>query len=515
MRDYIGDEPSLPGKPTSVWLDGSPDREFPRLEGDRTADVVVVGGGLVGVATAFMLRRSGHQVILLEGREVLGDVTGHTTAKATVQHGAVYAHLRDHVGELAAVTYAEANFAGLNTILTLADELAIDCGVERVDSYLYAETDDGLADLLREVAACEALGMPVEYVESVPAPLQIRGAVRLPDQAVFDPVAFGFGLLDASDGVEVVLGRAHTVRDRHDGRVEVVTDSGSVAGWSVVMATHYPFWDRGGFFTRLYPYRSYALAARLAEDVPRDAFYSVDSEMGLRRWDGPDGLLAIVSGEHHKAGQGGDERERYRALEQRAREQLPIESVAYHWSTQDNRTPDKLPYVGRSPFSERVFLATGFRAWGMTNSLAAATLLTDLVLHRPNAWASVFDPRRVRPLASASSFLTENFDVARHFVADRMRPTAKPAHDIAAGEGGIVDHGGHIAAIHRADDGSLHALDARCRHLDCIVGWNEAEQTWDCPCHGSRYLRDGSFLHGPASRPLRHARETEWTEGPD
>lgn len=503
MRDYIGQESSLSGRPTSVWLAANPGRDYPRLDSPRTADVAIVGAGLVGVTLAYLLGEAGQRVVLLEGREVLGDVSGHTTAKVTIQHGPIYQRLRRKLGELSTVTYAEANLAGLNRIRTLVRDLGIDCALETADSYLYAETDEGLRTVLAEADAMTALDLPVEYVEAVPAPFPVRGAVRMPLQGSFDPVAYGFGLLDAARNVEVYVGDpALDIRERDDGRTEVLTENASVAAWNVVMATHFPFWDRGGFFTRLYPQRSYALALRLAEDVPRDLFYPVDGQLAMRRYDATEGPLAIVSGIHHKAGQGGDERGCYRELEAWARDRLPVESVAYRWSTQDNDTPDGLPYVGRSPFAERVYLATGFAGWGMTNSAAAAILLADLVLGRENPWAPVFDPKRAHLAASATSFVSENLDVAKRFVGDRGASRRRSLADIPPGQGEVVAQDGGYVAVRRAEDGTLHGVDARCTHLGCIVTWNEAEKTWDCPCHGSRFLADGRPLHGPALHAL-------------
>lgn len=467
--DYIADEGSLPGRPTSPWLAAAPDRTYPGLNGRVEADVVVVGGGLAGIATAALLRHAGQSVALVEARRLLGDVTGHTTAKATIQHGPIYSELLERHGELAALTYAEAQLAGLRELARLAKAHSIACGLQRVDSHLVANSDEGLRQLLREADACQRLGLPTEYVESPGGPLPSSGGLRMPAQVCFDPVAFALGLLGAYPDIQVYeRSRAVDIREGSDGRTEVVTEQGTAAGWSVVQATNYPFWDRGGYFTRVFPVRSYALAATLTEDFPASMYYGIEPEaLSLRRADTAEGSLAIVSGVHHKAGQGGDERDRYRELLALSGEQLPLESVAYHWSTQDNHTADSLPYIGRAAGAERVYMATGFAAWGMTNSLASALLLTDLVMGKHHPWAEVFDPRRVNARASAKTFLRENLNVAKHFVGDR-----------------------------------IHTDNPACTHLGCLTTANEAEGTWDCPCHGSRFAADGAVLHGPAVRAL-------------
>jgi len=223
-----------------------------------------------------------------------------------------------------------------------------------------------------------------------------------------------------------------------------------------------------------------------------------------------DGELLILSGDSHKTGQDDDTERHYGALEQFAAERFEVRSVEYRWSTQDHMSVDQVPYIGRlRRMSDRLYVATGFNKWGMTGGTVAGILITDQILGRENPWTELFDPNRVKPLASVTDFVKENVNVARRFVGDRITKRASPTiEDLAPGEGHVASVAGKQLAISRDEDGILHAVSARCTHLGCIVNWNSAEQTWDCPCHGSLFTPDGAVIEGPAVTALKpHAGE--------
>jgi Rieske Fe-S protein len=270
----------------------------------------------------------------------------------------------------------------------------------------------------------------------------------------------------------------------------------------VVVATHFPFLDRGLFFARMHPERSYVVAARVAGALPQGMYLSSDRPShSLRAHPDGDAELLLVGGESHKTGKG-HASERYSALEDWARERFAVESVEYRWATQDNMPADGMPFVGRlTPRSKRVLVATGFRKWGLANGTAAARMIADSILGRRNAWAHAFDPQRANVAAAAPSLLKENADVAFHFFADRLAKRSA-ADGLAPGEGRVTGAGLGQRALYKDEDGRVHSLSARCTHLGCIVSWNDAERTWDCPCHGSRFAADGAVIQGPAVHPL-------------
>jgi nitrite reductase/ring-hydroxylating ferredoxin subunit len=293
--------------------------------------------------------------------------------------------------------------------------------------------------------------------------------------------------------VSVSAGSPCRVRTR-DGR--------TVTAGAVVVATHLPFLDRGMYFARCHPERSYVLAAPYERDAAREGMYlSTESpthsirvhELNGRAW-------LLVAGESHKTGQG-DAAERYRRLSEWMRERFGVEP-ALRWATQDQMPVDGVPFIGPvDPVSANVFVATGFRKWGLAMGAAAGELLAALVEGRDHSWAGVFDTRRLRPRAAAASFVKENLNVALRFFGDRVVKRGA-AESVEPGEGRVVGAGLAQRAVYRDEGGELHVLSARCTHLGCIVNWNSAEGTWDCPCHGSRFGARGEVIMGPAVHPL-------------
>jgi Rieske Fe-S protein len=285
----------------------------------------------------------------------------------------------------------------------------------------------------------------------------------------------------------------------------VKTDRGDVRAAFVVVATQLPFLDRGGFFAKCHPEREYAMAARLEQPAPQGMYISAEQPTrSVRQQPAADGELVVLSGDSHKPGAHEDERTHYDALREFVSERFAVRSFDYEWSTQDYLPVDQLPYIGKlRRRSERIFVATGFKKWGMTNGTAAGILISDQIQGRDNPWVGLFDPNRVKPAASSKEFVKENLFVASRFVGDRIRLRGSIDPDeLQPGEGRVVSAGRKQIAVSRDAQGQLHALSARCTHMGCIVNWNAAEKSWDCPCHGSRFAADGNVLQAPATRPL-------------
>ncbi|MBS1868347.1 MAG: FAD-dependent oxidoreductase [Actinobacteria bacterium] len=503
--------PGIPAaRRASVWVDTAPDPSpHPRLEGDVRADVAVLGGGIVGITTALLLAEAGASVVLLEAGRLAGGTSGNTTAKVTSQHGLIYNALRSRHGAETARRYGDANESALAWIAARVARDGIDCDFRRQPAYAYVTSAERRTAVEREVEAARAAGLPATLVEETPLPFAVAAAVRFEHQAELHPRKYLLALaerLAALPGARV-FERSHAVEvGAHEGRQVAKAPGGRVLAERVVLATHYPFLDRSLAFARLRPERSYAIACRIAGAPPAGMHISGESPTRSIRavplGDGEE--LLLVGGEGHVTGTERDTELRYERLEAFAREHWDVREVAYRWSAQDPVTLDGLPYVGRLlPHSDRVLTATGFAKWGMANGTAAALLLADLCLGRPAAWAGLFDPWRLTLRQSLPRFATENAQVADHLVGDRLRrPSRRPLEHLRPGEGAIVEHEGERVAAARDDDGTLHALSARCTHLGCLVAWNAAERSWDCPCHGSRFATDGTVLEGPAVHRL-------------
>jgi glycine/D-amino acid oxidase-like deaminating enzyme/nitrite reductase/ring-hydroxylating ferredoxin subunit len=492
---------------TSVWLATREEQPtFPALDKDLRADVVVIGGGIVGITTALLLQEAGIQTVLLEADRLAHGVSGHTTAKVTSQHGLIYSYLRSRFGADGARTYAEANQAALEWVADRVSSDAIECDFRRRPAYAYVTSATARGKVEDEAQAAEQAGLPAWLAETVPLPFGVEAAVRFDNQAEFHAGRYLGALADrlAAAGARIFEG-SRAVEVGTDGDRVVKTPGGNVTAGYVVVATHYPFLDRSLAFARVSPQRSYAILCRIAGDPPEGMFISGDSPSRSVRAVPLDGEeLLLVGGEGHKPGTGGDTRVRYARLETFAREHWDVRSVDYRWSAQDNTTLDRVPYVGPlTPFDDRVLMATGFAKWGMTGGTAAAMILADRIQRKENAWASLFDPTRLKLRASGPRFVKENTEVGLRFFGDRLtKPGRRALGDLRPGEGEIVRHEGEKVAAFRDDDGTVTAVSPVCTHLGCQVNFNDAERSWDCPCHGSRFAVDGSVLQGPAVHRL-------------
>jgi glycine/D-amino acid oxidase-like deaminating enzyme/nitrite reductase/ring-hydroxylating ferredoxin subunit len=496
----------LPVQRTSLWLDTAPEDGFPRLDRPLSVDVAVLGGGIVGISTALLLKRAGMTVAVVEADRVGAGVTGHTTAKLSSLHGLTYARLSSSFGDDGARVYGEANQAGIEQVAQWVEGERIECDFRRKPNYTYVSSRERLADIEQEVDAAQRAGLPASYTEEVDLPFAVAGAIRFDDQAEFHPRRFLLGLaaLIPGDGSHVFEGtRATGVSEGRPSRVE--TTGPPLTAGDVVVATHFPFLDRGLYFARIHPERSYALGVRVRGATPESMYISADQPTrSIRSHPVSGGEILIVGGEGHKTGQGGDTVERYQALDRFAREHWDVESIDYRWASQDNETIDHVPYIGKlAPHSRRLYTATGFKKWGLAQGVAAGMMLEDLILGRSNPWAGLYDPSRMKPLASAKDLVKENANVAARFIGDRLtKRGGRDATELAPGEADIAHMDGEKVAAFRDEDGALHAVSPVCTHLGCQLNWNSGDRSWDCPCHGSRFSPDGEILHGPAVRPL-------------
>ncbi|WP_458206846.1 FAD-dependent oxidoreductase [Haladaptatus sp. NG-SE-30] len=493
----------LPGMDASLWLETTQSSDFDPLDGDRRVDVAIVGGGIAGLSAAAELKDAGRTVAVLEAERVVSGVTARTTAKLTSQHGLVYRELLSRFGHERARQYATANEAAIEIVAERSEK--VDCDFSRRPAYTYVTDSGERGRIRREVETARSLGLPASFVESVPLDVDANCAVRFDDQAQFHPRKYLLTLTDEiqGDGCEVFEEtRATDLHSGHPCRVE--TERGTVTADHVVVATHFPFVDPAGYFARQYPKRSYVLAVRTRDPPPEGMYYrSGDPYFSVRSHETNGESFVLCGGQNHKTGQGGSTSDRYRAVEREARRRFDIEEVAYRWSTQDYVSTDRVPFVGPiAPWHSNVFVATGFGGWGMTNGIAAGRIVAEEIAGDGSEWADVFDPERLPPLGTAREFLSENANVGTKFVSDWMRKPYGARESLAPGDARIVRESGNVIAEHRDEDGELHRVSAVCTHMKCLVKWNDAEQTWDCPCHGSRFDYDGGVIDGPANRDL-------------
>jgi glycine/D-amino acid oxidase-like deaminating enzyme/nitrite reductase/ring-hydroxylating ferredoxin subunit len=505
MSPDINVHKSADGKAISLWVDTGPETDFPKLEAALEADVAVIGGGIAGLTAALLLKRAGVRVAVIEAGRVGTGVTGHTTGKVSSLQRLVYRDLRRGFGEHGARVYGEANEAALEWIASCVQDEPIDCDFRRVSNFTYAESRPGVAQVAEEAQIAQALGLPAGYTDSTPLPFAVEGAVEFGNQAQLHATKYLAGLAQAVAGDGSHVFEQSRVVGIDDGdRCRVTTADGSVTADSAIVATNFPILDRGLFSLRCHLYRSYLIAVELEGEPPEGTFISAEEPLRsiMPHRSGEQNLL-LVGGEGHRAIDATDAAERYRRLETWTRQRFPVSSLQYRWSTQDALPLDGVPYVGpMSPRSQNLYVATGFRKWGLTNGTVAAMILSDRVLGRENPWASVFDSNRLKLRAGARRFVTENFRAGVQGLRDRIAARGPALPQLQRGEARVLELGGEKVAVHRNRQGEVRTVSAVCTHLGCDVEWNGTEETWDCPCHGSRFDDRGAVLQGPATEPL-------------
>jgi glycine/D-amino acid oxidase-like deaminating enzyme/nitrite reductase/ring-hydroxylating ferredoxin subunit len=497
MHKAAAQRVQLPGTSGSCWVASAPATDYPALDASIHADTVVVGAGIVGLSAALSLCEAGRSVVVLEGLVVGGQVTGRSTAKITTQHALIYRHLVDTFGHDRARLYADANRAGIRRIEEWIDQHAIACDFERKPAYAYTERPERRADIEAEVSAARHLGLDALILDRAPLPFDTAGALCFPDQAQFNPSSYLVGLAGAvakRGGRIFEHSRARLIDEAS--RWRVATDGGTVHVENIVVATNMTVKSPLGMANRTQPRSHVAMAFRIDDPALIDGMFIAidDPTRSLRTGRDREGHLLIALGPKFNTGQDGDVASRFTELETWVRAHLSVGEAIWRWCNEDYDTSDRVAYAGApDPAKAPGFhIATGFNAWGISNGTAAGMMIADLIATGSSPWQQLFDPTRAYP---------KDF----HKSGDSQSIVEK-VEDIPRGEGGVIIKGEAKIAIWKDDSGKLHALSASCTHKGCTVTWNNAELTWDCPCHGSIFAADGSVIHGPAREPLRPAK---------
>jgi glycine/D-amino acid oxidase-like deaminating enzyme/nitrite reductase/ring-hydroxylating ferredoxin subunit len=497
----------LPGLAESYWIATSQRTNFPPLAGDGRVDVTILGGGIVGVTVAYLLKNSGHTVALVEADRILRGTSGYTTAKLTSLHRLIYRHLIDTFGSSKARQYADSNQKAIEMVEKLVRELSISCDFVKRPAYTYADAASSRPDVEREADAANALGLPARFVEEIPLPVESHGAIRVDDQAQFHPRKYLLALAAKIPGDGSYLfenTRALTLTEIKN-YVKVTTAGGDLESDAVVLATHFPVYDRpGAYYSRLSPSKSYAIGARIDRPFPEGMFINAAGTVhSWRSHSDGERELVIVTGEEHPVGSVTDTRARYRMLESYARTVYNLRWIDYHWSAQDYFTPDRVPYIGPiTEGHEKIFVATGFNKWGMSAGTAAAMILADQVMARSNPWAEVYSPSRFIAGEPPGTELEAFLNAAGGEINVSTALYHQEVASIPGGEGSVIKIDGRKLAVYKDMAGNVHTLDPTCMHMGCTVRWNNAERTWDCPCHGSRYDPMGHVIEGPTVKDL-------------
>ena len=491
---------------TSVWAATAKLPSYSPLSSDTAADVCVIGAGISGLTTAYLLTEAGKSVVVLEDGAIGSGMTGMTTAHLVNALDDRFFELERYHGEQGARLAAESHSAAIDCIERIVSREQIACDFLRLDGYLFCAPEHDDAYLDRELAAIHRAGLHnVAKTGRAPLTIDTGPCLRFPNQAQFHPLKYLAGLAEAiARGGGRIFTATHASKITGGKNATVTTPNGTVTAGSIVVATNTPVNDLVVVHTKQAPYMTYVIGARVPKNSVTHALYWDTGDpyyyVRLQPVIDADHDLLIVGGEDHKTGQADDTEQRHARLEAWTRERFPsMRDVAYRWAGQVMEPVDGLAFIGRNPLdADNVYLATGDSGNGMTHGTIAGMLITDLIAGRNNPWEKLYDPGRIT-LSASGEYAKEAANVAAQY-ADWVTPgDVAEVGEIPKDSGAVIRRGASKVAVYCDSGGALHERSAVCPHLGCIVGWNPTEKTWDCPCHGSRFDKFGDVVNGPAN----------------
>lgn len=474
----------------SVWSESCKFRKREALNKDIKTDVLVIGAGIAGILTAYMLKQNGRDVVLIDAAEIASGNTKNTTAKITSQHDLIYSKLITEFGEEKARQYAKANELAIKKYKEIIEDKRIECDFEEKPAYVYSLNE---VDVLKEeVEAAKKLGIDAEFVQEANLPFKINGAVKFNNQAQFNPLKFLKGI--SNELVIYENTRALEIKENL-----VVTSGGNITANNIVVATHYPIMNTPGYyFMKMHQERSYVLALENTSEI--DGMYIDLNKEGysFRTYNN----LLLLGGISHRTGEN-EEGGSYDELRKVAKRLYPKAKEKYYWSAQDCMTIDGIPYIGRySSETPNIYVATGFNKWGMTSSMVSAMIISDMILEKENDFSEIFSPRRFDLSLSINNIANDLIETAKNFIVQKVYIPSSEIEHIKNGHGGIIEYNGEKVGVYKNKEGKEFFVSTKCTHLGCQLSWNSDELTWDCPCHGSRFDYKGRLIGSPATKDL-------------
>lgn len=493
------------------WIDSAPLPQFPSLKENIEVDVIVVGGGITGITAAYLAKKEGKTVALIDRDRCASVDTGHTTAHLTAVTDLRLYEIQEKFGKEAARAVWEAGRAAIDQIVTNLRAEDIACDFRWVTGYLHTSLREAdpkrIEELQKEVQAAHELGIAAKFSEAVPF-FKLPG-IAFPHQALFHPRKYLKGLLAKIPGQGSHVFEQTEMEEVQDEPLLVKSGKHQIRGRYLILATHNPLMGKSGllqatlFQSKLALYTSYVLSGKVPSGkIPEASYWDTAEPYDYLRVESREGHDYIIfGGEDHKTGQETDTEDVYRRLERRLRGFLPEVEIDHRWSGQVIETNDGLPFIGEN--AENQFIATGFAGNGMTFGTLSGVMAVDALQKRKNPWAELFEPKRAKLLGGTWTYLKENKDYPFYMVRDWLAKGEKESpNQLKKGEGKVLNLDGKKVAAYRDDQGKVTLCSPVCTHLKCIVDWNDAEKTWDCPCHGSRFQPTGEVISGPAEEPL-------------
>lgn len=509
----------------SLWIESAEQdkKQYKKLRESKKAEICIIGGGLTGLTTAYYLTKAGKNVVLLEKNKICESTSGNTTAKITSQHGLFYNYLLQSVGKEQAKQYLQANEEAIKNIEDIIREENIECDFERQDAYVFTQKQEDVEKIKKEIEALEYLGFESEFVQDIPIPIKekqkeedgnniniqkkVLGAIKFKNQAQFNPCHYAQGLANKIEERKGEIFENSKVIDikKEADTYEIITKDGKVEAKIVVIASHYPIINAPGFyFMKMYQVTSYLIAIETKEPLFEGMYInSEDPTISLRTAKYGEKRLLLVGGMDHKTGAKIDLEKSYKKLEEVAKQIYPDCKVLFRWNTEDCISLDKIPYIGEfSNFWPNVYVGTGYKKWGMTNSNVAANIITDKILQKENVYEDVFKSTRLKPLKNYEELGNMLKEVSYSAIINKLEKIDEYVKDVKKKEGKIVEVEGKKVGVFRDKNGKVYAVKPYCTHLGCELSWNNLENTWDCPCHGSRFTYEGKSIYDPAIKDL-------------
>lgn len=493
----------------SYWVESTKQTNFPSLAKDISTDVLIIGGGITGILTTYMLSNSNLNITIVEADKMAMGVTANTTAKITSQHGLLYDYLLNSFDFETAKGYLDSNEEAIKLVSEIIEKEKIDCDFSYQDSYVYTCQKSNVQKIVDEVSAVTSLGLKAEYVTECPLPFNIAAGIKFPNQAQFHPRKYLLNLLSVLETKNINLFENSKVIDiKHvNNMYEVYTNEYKITTKYLVMASHYPIKNFPGmYFIKMYQDSSYAIGVELSQDVFDGMYISCDfpSYSFRNAIQSNAKKLLIVGGSGHKTGDSScNIEDSYINLENYIKSIYPKAKVKYKWMTEDCVSLDKIPYIGEfSNFLPNMYVATGYKKWGMTTSHVAAKIISDKILNIENPYEKIYTATRLKPIKNSKEFGNMLKQSAYSLAINKLTPPIISYSELTNDSGGVVNYNGKKLGIYKDKDGKKFAVLPYCKHLGCELSWNNLEKTWDCPCHGSRYDYTGKIITEPTTESL-------------
>lgn len=494
---------------SSLWIETTKDEiSFNELTENEETEICIIGAGLFGLTTAYYLSKFGKKVIVIEKEKIGEKVSGNTTGKITSQHGLFYDHLVSDYGKNFAQKYLEANEKAINNIKKITEEENIECDFEEKDAYVYTTEQDEIQNIEKEIETVRKIGKAAEFVTEIKnMPFKIKGAIKFKNQAQFHVRKYMIGLCKAivsNNNTIYENTTAIEVEKTLEGYI-VHTNKGNIISKKVVIATHYPIINFPGFyFTKMYQSTSYLIAIETNQKLPEGMIIGTDIPYySFRRAKYKEKDILLIGGAEHKTGKAIETNEKYKELEDFAKQYYPDCKVIFKWNTRDCISLDKIPYIGEfSVFMKDVYVGTGFKKWGMTFSNVSACIVSDKILGKENPYEEIFNSKRIKPIKNRWEMKNMVQSSVNNLVFDKFRIEPFGIDQIENDNGAIIEKDDELIGVYKDTTGKIYAVRPICSHLGCLLSWNNTDKTWDCPCHGSRFDYMGKNLYEPAIKGL-------------